>query len=101
MWTSAPEIGARPQPRERSDARALADMRAFQMREGADGRAVVDRDAGSEHDIGLDGDVLAEFGVGGKKHRLRRDHGDAGIERGGAQALLQNGFGLRRAAPWC
>ena len=27
-------------------------------------------------------------------HRLRRDHGDAGIERGGAQALLQDGFGF-------
>ena len=57
-------------------------------------RAVVDRDAGTEHDVRLDGDVLAEFGVGGQKHRLRRDHGDAGVHRGGAQALLQHGFGF-------
>ncbi len=38
-----PELGARPQPRVGPDARAFADMGAFQMREGADGGAVLGR----------------------------------------------------------
>ena len=29
-----------------------------------------------------------------EKHRLRRDQGDAGLQRGGAQALLQHGLGF-------
>ncbi len=64
------------------------------MREGADRRAVGDRDARPEHHIRLDGDVLAEFGVGRQKYGVRRDHGDAGIEGCGAQALLQHGLGF-------
>ena len=65
------------------------------MREGADRRAVLDGDAGTEHHVGLDGHVLAEFGVGGEKHRLRRQHGHAGVERRRAQPLLQHGFRFR------
>ena len=48
--------------------------------------------ARAEHDIGLDRDVFAEFGVGLQEHRLRRDHGDAGIERGFAQFVLHGGL---------
>ena len=57
-----------------------------------DDRAVLHRDLFAKHDIGLDHDVLAEFGVGAQKDRLRRNEGDAGVERGFAQALLRNRF---------
>ena len=60
------------------------------MRERADGRAVLHRDAGAEHDVGLDRDVLAELGVGGEMHRLRRHQRDAGVERRLPQALLHD-----------
>ncbi len=54
-----------------------------------------DGDARPEYDIRLDGDVFfAELGVGGQKHGFRRDQGDARLHGGGAQALLQDGFGL-------
>ncbi len=57
-----------------------------------DDRAILHRDLFAEHDIGLDHDVLAEFGVRAQKNRLRRNEGDAGVERGLAQALLGHRF---------
>ena len=78
--------------------RALADMRAGKMRERVDDRAVLHRHLLAEHHIGLDHDVVAEFGVGAEKHRLRRDQRDAGAERCVAQALLRHGFGFGELA---
>ena len=69
-------------------------MGAGEMRERVDDRAVLDLHLLAEHHIGLDHDVFAEFGVGGEKHRLRRDQRDAGVERRLAQALLRDRFGF-------
>ena len=60
-----------------------------------DHRAVGDRDAGTDHHERLDGDVLAECGVGGEIDRLRRDQRHAGIHRRLAQPRLHHGFGFR------
>ena len=78
--------------RANGPTRAFADMRAGKMGEGVDHRAVLDRHARAEHDIGLDRDILAELGVGRQKDRLRRNHRHARLKRRLAQALLQNGF---------
>ena len=48
----------------------------------------------AEHHIGLDHYVAAEFGIGGKKNRLRRDERDAGFERGLPQPALRRRFGF-------
>src|SRR6185295_272379 len=61
---SRPKFRARPQPRERTDRRALADMRALQMAERVDHGVVFDNDPRPEHHVRLDRDVLAELGVG-------------------------------------
>ncbi len=67
-------------------------MGADEMRERMDDGAVLDRHFLAEHHVGLDHDVLAEFGIGAEKHRLRRNQRDAGVERGLAQALLRDRF---------
>ena len=60
-----------------------------------DHRAVGDRHTGTDHHKRLDRDIVAERGVGGEVNRLRRDHGDAGLERRLAQPRLHDllGFG--------
>src|SRR6185437_7696453 len=90
------EIGAGAQPGKRSDAGALADVSAFQMRERADRRAVGDRHARPEHHVWLNSDVLAEFGIGRQKHGIRCGHRDTGIERGGTQTFLQDSLRFRK-----
>ena len=66
-----------------------------QMRERADGRALLHRHAGAEHHIGLDRDILAELGVRREMNRLGRDQRDAGFERRLPQPLLHGGLGRR------
>ena len=63
-------------------------------RERMDHRAVGDRNARADHHERLDGDVVAECGVGGEIDRIRRDQGDAGLERRLAQPRLHDLFGL-------
>ena len=58
---------ARPQARIGSDGGVSADRGLHDVAEGMDHRAVGDADAGADHHERLDGDVAAEFGVGGKK----------------------------------
>ena len=89
-----PEPRARPQPRKRPNGDFLADMGADEMGEGVNDGAVFDRHFLAEYDVRLDHHVPAECGVRREKDRLRRDERHAGIERGLAQALLQNGFGF-------
>ena len=60
-----------------------------------DHRAVGDGDAGADHHERLDGDVVAEFGVGGEIDRVGRDQRHAGVERRLAQPRLHHGFGFR------
>ena len=50
--------------------------------------------ARTEHHVRLDRHVAAEFGVGAKKHRLGRDHRNAGFHRGVAQPPLHHILGL-------
>src|SRR5262249_31384313 len=57
------QVCSRTQPRKRTDARTLANMRALKMREGADRRAVLDGDTGTENYIRLDCHIFSEFGV--------------------------------------
>ena len=64
------------------------------MRERVNDGAVLDFHLLAEHHIGLDHDVLAEFGVGAEEHRLRRHQRHAGIERRLAQARLRDRFGF-------
>ncbi len=52
----------------------------------------------AEHHVGLDHHVLAEFGIGAKKHRLGRNQRDAGIERGLCAAAAARRLRLRQAA---
>ena len=59
-----------------------------------DHRAVGDGDAGADHHERLDGDVVAEGGVGGEMHGFRRDQRHAGIERCLAQPRLHDSFGF-------
>ena len=47
------------EPSVGADDRILADMGAGEVRERADRRALLHRDAQAEHDVGLDRDVLA------------------------------------------
>ncbi len=47
----------------------------------------------------LDDHVAAELGVGREEHGVGRDHGHAGFQRGGPQALLQHSFGLGELRP--
>src|SRR6478752_6662736 len=86
------KVGARAQPRERSDARSFADMGAFKVRECADRCAVLNGDARAKHDVRLDGYVFSEFGICRQIYSLRRDHGDACVEGRQPQALLQHRF---------
>lgn len=65
------------------------------MREGTDDRAVLHRHAGAEHDIRLDGDVAAEFGIARQKYGFRCDQSNASVHRLRAQTALQHRFGLR------
>ena len=51
-------------------------------------------DAGADHHERLDGDVLAEGGVGGEIDGVGGDQGDAGLERWLAQPRLHDRFGL-------
>ena len=74
----------------------LADMGARQMRERADGRALLHRDTRAEHHIGLDRDVPAELGVRREVNRVGGDEGDAGFERRLPQPLLHGGLGRRK-----
>ena len=88
------KLSAGPQPRERTDRGALADVRLDEVTERVDHGIVVDRDSGPEHDERLHHHVATEFGIGREKHRFGCDQGHARIHRGLAQPLLQHGFGL-------
>ena len=82
----------RPQPPIRSDQGALAHVRAVEVGERADHRVVFDRDARTEHHVGLDRHVAAEFGIDGEKHRLGRHQRHARVQRRLAQPLLERRF---------
>src|SRR5687767_15829256 len=72
---------AGPQPRERPDLAARRDGRALDVAEGADGRALVDDDAGAEDDVRLDRAVAAELRVMAEPDAFRIDQGRALLER--------------------
>ena len=57
------DVGAGAQARERPDNGAVGDFRPLDMTKGADDDIVADVNAGPEHHIGADGDVLAQRGV--------------------------------------
>ena len=63
------------------------------MGEGMDHRAIADRYPRTDHDEGLDRDIVSKGSVGGEIDRLRRDQRDAGIERG--QQTNREGGALR------
>src|SRR6185312_8429666 len=88
------ELRTRPQARERTDTRTIPYVRALDVRERADHRAILHRHAGAKHDVRLDGDVFSELGVGREEYGVGRDECHAGLHRRRAQALLQHGFGF-------
>src|ERR1700730_12971503 len=83
--------GAGTEPREWSDRRARRDMRALEMGKRADRRLVLDHDARAEDDVGFYRHVAAEFGIGGKINRFRRDQCRPRRHRAFAQPFLQDG----------
>ncbi len=90
------DLCAGPQPRERSDNRALRDLCAFEMRERTNLRAAPHHHTRPEHDIGSDLAIRFQNRVGLKKHGLRRNHSNARLQRTRTQTALHRGFGLRQ-----
>src|SRR5206468_7184047 len=67
------EPGPGTDPREGADAGFSADLRALDMAEGVDGRAVGDLDAGTEDHMRLNSDVAPKLGVECEPHAFGVD----------------------------
>ena len=89
------EVGAGPQPRERTDRGARRDGRAFDVGERPYRHSIGDMHALAEDDVWLDHDVAAEHRVCREIDRLGRDHGGTGRERRPAQLCLDVGLDRR------
>src|SRR5690606_13144172 len=67
------EIGARPEPRERTKLRATAEPRPLDMTVGVNNDLVLDHDARPEEHVGLDDHVAADDRVMAEPDCLRRN----------------------------
>ena len=88
--------GSRPYARERPDQAVLAHRASFQVAECADRRSTRNRDAGTEHHVRAERDVLGKDRVGAQEHGRRIGHGDPGLHRGFAKTLLHHRLGCRQ-----
>ncbi len=76
------------------DLRTARHHGPLQMAESADLRTAFDRHPRSEHDIGLDLDIICDLGVMAEKHGFRRDHANTCFEQFIAATFLEHGFGF-------
>ena len=78
---------------EGADGGAAADVAAFKVAKALDLRAGFDGDAGAEEDVRADDGIAADVGVEREEHGFGRGQGDAVVQRLGAGAGLEGGFG--------
>ncbi|MNT19222.1 hypothetical protein D3C72_1544730 [compost metagenome] len=82
------QVRARAQPRIGTNGRTFRDMGPFQMREGVDDGARLDRDAGTDDDIRLDQNVLTDLRVEGEEDGFGGNYRNAVHHQFVAAALL-------------
>ena len=90
IWASSPISDRRPQP---ANGPTIAPRPIRAPSKSQNERITAPsppRDPGPNTHVGLDHDVARELCVGGKTHRVGRNHGDAGLERRRAQPLLHD-----------